>query len=147
MVQISKAELDRRMGMVVDPNSIPRHDGADQGVMQGAIRRGSEVLIEEQGHGKRGTEVYDQRELNGNNYFGSQTVISLNEAPPLIEKQDPRLREKALAEEAAAKAAAKLAALAPPPPAAPVAQAPVAAAPRPRSPEELLAAMGLGKKK
>lgn len=116
MTILTEAELQRRMGMTIDPNSIPRHDGGDLGYMEGVIQRGSDTRVVEQGKGRRGTEVYDAAELGDPRFYGSATVISVKDQPPLPEQMDPKKVE----------------------PPAPV---------KPRSPAELLAILGLSKRK
>lgn len=127
MTIINAKDLDQQMGRTIDPNSVPRHNGADQGVLQEI-----DQAIVERGGGRRGAAVFSEREV-GEQFVGSKTVISVNDAPPIPEQMDPR-----------AQAAKKVAAVAPPMP-PPAAAAPVAQ--RPRSPQEVLAAMGLAKPK
>ncbi len=134
MTIINAKDLDQRMGRTIDPNSVPKHDGSGSGHMEANVAAGSESLSVEQGAGRRGAAIFDEREV-GQEHAGSTTIIRLNEAQPLEAKQDPRLQQ----------VAAKL------PPAAPVAKAPIPVpasilAPRPRTAAELLAQMGLGKK-
>ncbi len=90
MTEISQEELDRQMGRQIDPNSVPTHIGGDHGAMEGVIRRGSEHLIEEQGAGKYGVPVFNERDVGGNDFFGSQTIISISEAPPLNPVMEPK---------------------------------------------------------
>jgi hypothetical protein len=114
---LTEAELKRRMGMTIDPNSVPRHDGGDLGCMEGQIEKGSETRVVEQGHGRRGTEVYAADELGDPRFYGSATVISIKDDRPL-----PQATKKA--------------------PPAPQVESTVV-----RSPAELLAMMGLTKRR
>ena len=114
MTILTEADLNRRMGMTIDPNSIPRHDGGDLGCMEGVIQRGSDTRVDAQGNGRRGAAVYSADELGDPRFFGSATVITVSDQPPLP------------AELAPAK--------------------PAPAPTKPRSPQELLAMMGLTKR-
>ena len=90
MTIIDTKDLDRRMGMTIDPNSIPRHDGGDLGCMEGVIQRGSETRIDAQGNGRRGAVVFSADELGDPRFFGSSTVISVKDQPPLPAELDPK---------------------------------------------------------
>ncbi len=126
MTLINSKDLDAQMGRHIDPNSVPKHDGTGTGHMEAVIQRGSDQVITEQGGGKRGAAVYNAEEVGGQDFFGSKTIISVNDAPPLPTQMDPL----------------KL-------PVVPQMPKPAAAPPvavRARTPAELLAQMGLGKK-
>jgi hypothetical protein len=134
MTIINSKDLDAQMGRSVDPASVPTHNATGEGYMQPIVQRGSEQVSTEQGNGRRGAAVYGADEVGGQNFFGSKTIISVNDAPPLQAEHDPKLAQ-----------AAKLAAVAPPMPAP--TPAPIAAAPqRPKTAQELIMLMGLGKK-
>ncbi len=90
MTIINVNDLDKRMGQQIDPNSVPRHDGGDQGVMEGIIERGTDARAVHQGTGHHGAAVFDEREVGDNMFFGSKTIISVNDAPPLPEKFEPK---------------------------------------------------------
>lgn len=120
MTILTEAELKRRMGMTIDPNSVPRHDGGDLGCMEAKIEKGSDTRVVEKGHGRRGTAVFEPGELGEQGipgFYGSATVISVKDDRPI-----PETAKKA--------------------PPAPQVQSTVV-----RSPEELLAMMGLTKKR
>ncbi len=127
MTIVNSNELDAQMGRHIDPNSVPKHDGGDVGHMQGVIARGSEHIIVEQGGGKRGAAVYDAQEVGKQDFYGSQTIISVNDAPPLPQQMDPIKKPITL-------------------PVVPMpVQAPAAAAKQPMTSAQLLAMMGLKK--
>jgi hypothetical protein len=86
---IDSKDLDAQMGRHIDPNSVPRHDGGDIGHMQAVIQRGSEQIIVEQGGGKFGAAVLHEQEVGKQDFYGSQTIISVNDAPPIPEQMDP----------------------------------------------------------
>lgn len=90
MTEISSDDLDRQMGRQIDPNSVPTHIGGDHGAMEGVIERGSDMRIQEQGAGRYGVPVFNEHEVGGNDYYGSQTIISINEAPPLNPVMEPK---------------------------------------------------------
>jgi hypothetical protein len=90
MTIISAKDVDQQMGTTIDPNSVPKHNGGDQGVMQGRFLPQSESVVVESGYGRRGTEVVSSGEVPQQGFYGSGTVISLNEAPPLSDKLEPK---------------------------------------------------------
>lgn len=87
---VNSKDLDQAMASGVDVRSIPQHDGGSQGVMQGQFVPQSDQVLVDQGHGKRGAAVYDGRELPPGNHYGSGTVISVNDAPPLEAAMEPK---------------------------------------------------------
>ncbi len=127
MTLINSKDLDDQMGRHIDPNSVPKHDGTGTGHMQAIVQRGSEQVTQEQGAGRYGAPMFTEEEVGKQDFFGSQTIISVNDAPPLPTQMDP------------IKKPVTLPVVPPMPAAAPVAN-------RPRTPAELLAQMGLGKK-
>jgi hypothetical protein len=155
MTIINTSDLDAQMGRHIDPNSIPRHNGGDQGVMQGVIQRGSDTQIQDRDQGRYGTEVFSEAEVGGNNHYGSRTIITLNEAPPLLDQRDPDVvvvpTPAMPVSQAAPRPPPFLFPKAPPRPAqqappAPTAVAPAAPAPAPMPVSLLLAQMGLKKR-
>lgn len=89
MAIVNMKDLDAQMGRTIDPNSVPKHDGGSQGAMEANFVAQSDTVIREAGAGRYGGQVFDSRELDRNDHYGSQTVISLNEAPPLLDKHEP----------------------------------------------------------
>ncbi len=89
MTVVRMSDIDAQMGRVIDPNSVPKHVGGSQGAMEPNFVAQSDQVIREAGAGRYGGQVFDARELERNDHFGSQTVISLNEAPPLEAKHEP----------------------------------------------------------
>ncbi len=89
MAIIKASDLDRQMGMQIDPNSVPRHDGGDPGAMQGVIAAGSEHHRQASQELRRGSLVYAEKELGERGFFGSQTVISVSASEQLDAKLDP----------------------------------------------------------
>ena len=81
---ISAKDLDAQMRSGVRAADIPTHVGGTQGAMQPLFlpQAGDAPLIE-QGHGKRGTPVYTDQELPQQGFYGSGTVVVVNDAPPL----------------------------------------------------------------
>ena len=88
MPVINSRDLDARMGQSINPNSVPRYDGAEQGVMQGVIRAGSEQHHQGAQIAREGSAVFNARDLPGGERGGT-TIISVNEAPPLLNEHDP----------------------------------------------------------
>ncbi len=131
MTVVRMSDVDAQMGRSIDPNSVPKHIGGSQGAMEANFVAQSETQLREQGAGRYGAEVYDSREVAPNNHFGSQKIISLNEAPPLEAKMEPK-------DDPSARAMAKAAEVAGAPP-APMA-VPAVKAPG-RSINELMAAL------
>jgi hypothetical protein len=129
MTVIKASEVDRQMGMQIDPNSVPRHDGGDPGAMRGVIAPGSEHQRQSSQELRRGSLVYSEKELGERGFFGSQTVISVNAAEELDAKLDPTAAKPA--------EPGKPIALPPPPKTAPNAP--------PRSPAAILARCGYKK--
>ncbi len=126
MTIINAKDLDDQMGRHIDPNSVPKHDGTGTGHMQAIVQRGSEQVTQEQGAGRYGAPMFTEEEVGKQDFFGSQTIISVNDAPPLPQQMDPLKKPMPLP-------------VVPVMPAAP----PVAA--RPLTAAELLARMGLRK--
>jgi len=124
---ISAKDLDTQMGRGVDPASVQQTAGGSQGAMEARFQTQGGIVEQPAGHGQRGTLVYDPSELpGGKGFYGSGTVISVNDAPPLDAVLEPERMP------------------APEMPAALVAQAPAQAAPaRPRSAADILAQYGL----
>lgn len=89
MTIIKTSDLDKQMGMQIDPNSVPRHDGGDLGAMRGQIAPGSEHIRRGTQELRRGSLVYSERELGERGFFGSQTVINVNASEELDERLDP----------------------------------------------------------
>lgn len=89
MTVIDSGELDRRMGRFIDANSIPTHNGADQGAMQRDIEVQSDHLTSHQQTDIKGTSVFDAKELPSNQRYGSTTVISIKDGPPLAKEMEP----------------------------------------------------------
>jgi hypothetical protein len=88
---VSSRELDQRMGLVIDPNSVPKHNGGSQGVMQAQIRRGSDDTVQSAQATHRGAPVYDSRELGQTGFYGSATVVSTHQLQALDRDLDPNL--------------------------------------------------------
>lgn len=101
MTIIDQKELDRQMRRVIDPNSVPRHNGGDQGCMEGRIRGGSDESLQESGYGRRGGSEVDPRSLGDERFYGSASVISLKDLPPdpaeHAKKSKPRSPQELLA--------------------------------------------------
>lgn len=133
MTVVNMKDLDAQMGRTIDPNSVPKHVGGSQGSMEPNFVAQSDLRIQEQGAGRLGAAVHDARELTGNHLYGSQTIISLNEAPPLEDKMEP----KDPSAEAMKKAAAIAGVPKPVPVPVPVVARPVGA----RSIQQLMAAI------
>lgn len=132
MTIINTSDLDNQMGRHIDPNSVPKHDGTGTGHMQAIVQRGSEQVTQEQGAGRYGAPMFSESEVGKQDFFGSQTIISVNDAPPLMEQMDPLKKF-----------------VVPPMPVkvpVPVVAAKPAVPGKPRTAAELLASMGLGKK-
>jgi hypothetical protein len=90
MTIINASDLDRDMGRHIDPNSVPKHDGADQGHMQAIIDHGTDMRLQSSQLGNKvGTEVFDPSQVGGDRFYGSATIISVNDAPPLMDQRDP----------------------------------------------------------
>jgi hypothetical protein len=114
MTIVNASQVDKAMGRFIDPKSVPTHIGGSRGAMEENFVAQSATRITDQGTGKRGAAEYDPNELPDSRFYGSATVISVNDAPPLEAAHEP-------------------------PPQAPVVPAPT----EPRSVAELLARMGL----
>lgn len=94
-------EIDKAMGRHIDPNSIPTHNGADEaqlGAFRGEHDGASDVVTNHQSTDFRGSAVFNHTDLPSNERFGSTTVISINEAPPLEAKLDPKVQAQARAQ-------------------------------------------------
>jgi hypothetical protein len=117
MTIISAKDVDQQMGTKIDPNSVPKHNGGDHGVMQGRFLPQSESVVTESGYGRRGTEVVSGGEVPQQGFYGSGTVVSLNEAPPLAEKLEPKRPVPPMPGQAPAPAASAAPAAPIPPPA------------------------------
>lgn len=89
MTIINVNDLDAQMGRHIDPNSVPKHDGTGTGHMEAVIQRGSEQVTQEQGAGRFGAPMYAEQEVGGQDFFGSKTIISVSDAPPLPTQMDP----------------------------------------------------------
>lgn len=91
MPVINSSDLDARMGQHVNPNTVPRFDGTGQGAMQAVIRAGSEQHHQGAHIAREGAAVYNARDLPGGSVGerGGTTVISVNDAPPLLDQHDP----------------------------------------------------------
>ena len=89
MTVIKASDIDARMGRTIDPSSVPKHVGGSQGAMEPNFVAQSDQIIHEAGGGRFGAQVFEASELARNDHFGSQTIISLNEAPPLLDKHEP----------------------------------------------------------
>ena len=91
MPVISSKDLDKQMSQGVDLASVSqRHPGATEGAMEAMIRpRGGEVEGDAL-RNLRGTPVYDPSEIPGRGFYGSSTVISVNDAPPLDVGLEPK---------------------------------------------------------
>ncbi len=132
-------DLDAQMGRHIDPNSVPKHDGGDIGHMQAVIQRGSEQIIVEQGGGKFGAAVMSEQEVGKQDFYGSQTIISVNDAPPIPEQMDPLKKMPMPA------MPTLVVPQAPAPVLRPVAPVPVPGAKKVMTTAELLKSMGLAK--
>jgi hypothetical protein len=117
MTIISAKDVDQQMGTKIDPNSVPTHNGGDQGVMQGRFLPQSESVVVESGYGRRGAAVVSGGEVPQQGFYGSGTVISLNEAPPLSDKLEPKRPVPLMPGQAPAPAATTAPAVPIPPPA------------------------------
>ncbi len=126
MTIINGKELDAQMGRYIDPNSVPKHNGADAVHMQPVIARGSEQIVQEQGAGRHGAAMLSEQEVGGQDFFGSKTIISVNDAPPLMKEHDPIKKPVTL-------------------PVVPMPVKPAAVAGKPKTAQELMAMMGLNK--
>jgi hypothetical protein len=78
----------------VDPTTIPKHNGGDQGCMEARIRAGTDTRIAEAGYGRRGAPVFESNELGDARFYGSATVISLNEQPQLPQEIAPPVKAR-----------------------------------------------------
>jgi hypothetical protein len=114
MTIVNASQVDTAMGQYVDPRSVPKHIGGSRGAMEENFVAQSDKQIVDQGAGRRGAAEINPNELPDRRFYGSATVISVNDAPPLEPAHEP-------------------------PPQVPVAPAPT----EPRSVAELLARMGL----
>lgn len=90
MTEINSSDLDRQMGRQIDPSSVPTHIGGDQGAMEGVIQRGTDARLEEQGAGRYGVPIFNERDVGGNDFYGSSKIISISEAPPLNPAMEPK---------------------------------------------------------
>ncbi len=90
MAIISSKDLDAQMGRTIDPNSVPRHDGGTKGAMQAFVPNQSDHIEVQQGHGSRGAPVYEASEIPQRGFYGSDTIISVNDAPPLEAGLEPK---------------------------------------------------------
>ncbi len=59
--------------------------------MEGVIERGSDTRVTQVGAGNHGAAVFDESEVGDNLFYGSKTIISVNDAPPLPEKFEPKV--------------------------------------------------------
>lgn len=91
MTIVNMRDVDGQMGRTIDPRSIPKHDGATQGAMEANFVAQSDTQVQDRGGGRTGAAVFDARDVGQEGYFGSGTIISLNEAPPLEAKMEPPL--------------------------------------------------------
>lgn len=105
MTIINMRDLDAQMGRTIDPNSVPKHDGASQVSMEANFVAQSDTRVIDQGAGRFGASIMEGHEVSERGYFGSKKVISLNEAPPLETKHEPKDDPNVKALEAAARAA------------------------------------------
>jgi hypothetical protein len=94
MTVINSRDLDERMGRGVDPGRVPVHTGGSQGAMEGNFVAQSDRVEVQQGHGARGSLVYDARELHPTGYYGG-TIVSVSDAPPVEQAMDPNLAPQA----------------------------------------------------
>lgn len=90
MTVVSAKDIDAQMGKGVDPNSLPTHTGGSHGAMQARFLAQAEHVDLPAGYGQRGASEANVRELPDANHYGSGTVISLSEAPPLLDKMEPK---------------------------------------------------------
>jgi len=89
MTVISSKQLDAQMGRTIDPASIPKHEGATKGAMQAVVPNQTDHIEVSKGHGQRGSAIYNANEIPQKGFYGSSTVISVNDAPPLEEGLEP----------------------------------------------------------
>lgn len=141
MAIISSKDLDRQMDQGVDLTKAPvrSRGGADEGAMEGVIQRGTDHRVQSSQATHRGAPVYSPDEVAPTGFYGSATVISVNESEMIDESSDPAMGRKGVPP-----------VIILPPPAKAVVQAapaPVAAAPQPKvaTTADLLAKMGLRK--
>jgi hypothetical protein len=91
MPVIKATELDAQMRQKLDAKAIAdARAGGTQGAMQSHFLPQGEVVEQQAGHGQRGTAVYAGDELPQRGFFGSSTVISVNDAPPLDAGLEPK---------------------------------------------------------
>jgi len=86
---INQSELDKKMGVTIDPNSVPRYDGVQQGAMEANFVHQSDTQILTSGRGQQGVGEVDKRGIPGEDFSGSGTVISVSDAPPLQQELEP----------------------------------------------------------
>lgn len=79
MTIINAKDLDQQMRKTIDPQSIPKHNGGDHGVMEDRFLPQSEHVETQQGHGRRGATEISAGEAPRPGYYGSQTVVSLSD--------------------------------------------------------------------
>jgi len=90
MTIITQAELDKAMGAKVDAAELAsRKVGGSQGAMEAQFVAQTDDVRLHHGAGNRGGAVYDGRELPPSNHYGSGTIISVNDAPPLHDVLEP----------------------------------------------------------
>lgn len=124
---VNASDLDAAMGKTIKPQEVPKHTGGDQGAMQARFLASSDHIEQQQGYGRRGAAVYGADEVPERGFYGSGTIISLNEQPPLPEELAPQVERAA-------------------PMPAPV-PAPAAPMQRQRTPQEIVASLGFVKRK
>jgi hypothetical protein len=91
MAIISAEELKNRTGQSLDERAIAQaRPGGTKGVMRGHFMPQGEIVQQQAGKGKQGASVYASGELPQAGFFGSSTVISVNDSPPLDKGLEPK---------------------------------------------------------
>jgi hypothetical protein len=117
MTIYNSGDIDKAMGKYIAPRDVPVHNGADEaqlGAFRGERDGNSDHVTGHQQTDFKGSAVFNNTDLPSNERFGSTTVISINEAPPLEAKLDPKVQAQARAQ-ARAVPVARPQAPAPPP--------------------------------
>ena len=101
MTIYNSGDIDKAMGRYIAPRDIPQHNGADE--VNAQVHRGerdgnSDLVTGHQQTDFKGSAVFNNTDLPSNERFGSTTVISINEAPPLDVKLDPKIQAQARAQ-------------------------------------------------
>lgn len=88
MAIVRASDIDAQMGRHIDPKSVPTHIGGSQGAMEANFVAQSDHQIIDRGYGQKGATVVEGRGPR-NDLFGSATIISVNDAPPLEAAHEP----------------------------------------------------------